>query len=124
MPPSSPRESAPARLSSNSCASSPALPAELEERFDDELRELETETKMRYVTSIERRSLARGMERGMEQGIVQGETSVLKRQLKRRFERLPAWVEERFVGASREELERWADRVITAESLEDVFALG
>lgn len=95
-----------------------ALPPELEQRFDDELRELETETKMRYVTSIERRSL----EQGIQRGIVQGEASILRRQLKRRFQRLPAWVEERFAGASREELERWADRVISAESLEDVFA--
>ncbi len=73
---------------------------------------------MRYVTSIERL----GHERGLEQGILQGEASVIKRQLTRRFERLPKWVEERLENASRDELEGWADRVIDAKALEDVFA--
>jgi hypothetical protein len=42
--------------------------------------------------------------------------------LTRRFEQLPAWAEERLEKASRDELEQWADRVIEAESLEQVFA--
>ncbi len=127
-----------------------ALPPELERRFNDELMELETEEKMRYVTSIERmgredglakglelgreqgmergleqgiqQGIRQGMEQGLERGILEGEASVLRRQLKRRFEQLPAWVEERLEGASRQELESWADRVLEARALEDVFA--
>ena len=91
-----------------------ALPAGLATQFRDELKELETEKDMRYVTSIERM--------GREEGFLQGEASVIKRLLKRRFERLPDWVEERLDGASRDELEGWADRVIEAKALEDVFA--
>ncbi len=69
---------------------------------------------MRYVTSWERR--------GLERGILQGEATLLKRQLKRRFDQLPKWVEERLDRASRDELEGWGDRVIEAKALEDVFA--
>ncbi len=86
------------------------LPPLLETRFDDELARLETEKKMRYVTSWERK------------GFLRGEASVLKRLLKRRFERLPEWVDERLERASREELDGWADRILEAKALEDVFA--
>ncbi len=34
----------------------------------------------------------------------------------------PPWVEQRLEVVSREELERWADRVIEVEALEEVFA--
>ncbi len=90
------------------------LPPWLESRFKDEVRRLETEKDMRYVTSIERL--------GREEGFLQGEAAVLKRQLKCRFARLPEWVEERLEQANRDELEGWADRVIEAKALEDVFA--
>ena len=95
-----------------------ALPAELEREFDHEVEQLEAEMKMRYVTSWERR----GHAKGLEQGILQGEASVIKRLLMRRFESLPAWVDDRLEKASRDELESWADRVIDARALEDVFA--
>ena len=44
--------------------------------------------------------------------------------LKRRFQQLPSWVEERLGQASREELQSWAERVLDAESLDEVFAAG
>ncbi len=91
-----------------------ALPTGLERRFKDEGSKLETEKVVRYVTSIERL--------GREEGFLQGEAAVLKRQLKRRFERLPEWAEQRLDQANRNELEGWADRVIEAKALEDVFA--
>ncbi len=52
----------------------------------------------------------------------QGEASVLKRQLRRRFDRLPKWIDQRLEQASRQELEGWTDRVLDAERLEDVFS--
>ncbi len=95
-----------------------ALPPRLANRFKVEVRKIETERHMRYVTSIERLS----REEGLEQGFLQGEASLLKRLLKRRFERLPEWVEERLKRASRDELEGWCDQVFDAKALEDVFA--
>ena len=57
-------------------------------------------------------------------GIQTGEALVLKRLLARRCGELPAWVDERLEQASREELEGWADRVLDARRLEDVFGSG
>jgi hypothetical protein len=47
---------------------------------------------------------------------------LLLRQLARRFGALPEAITARVMGAGREELERWGDRVLDAASLDDVFA--
>lgn len=94
-----------------------ALPPELERRFKTEVAELE-ENKMRYVTSIERM----GREDGRQEGIEQGTGQLLKRLLTRRFAHLPEWAEQRLDKANLGDLERWADRVLDAKALEDVFA--
>ncbi len=52
----------------------------------------------------------------------EAEVSLLKRLLRRRFEQLPSWIDQRLEQASRQELEGWADRVLDAERLEDVFS--
>ncbi len=59
---------------------------------------------------------------GLEEGRKEGEVSLLKRLLRRRFEQLPSWIDQRLEQASRQELEGWADRVLDAERLEDVFS--
>ncbi len=66
-------------------------------------------------------SEARGVQLGMEQGIRQGKAALLKRQLRRRSGELPKWVDERLERGSLEELEIWAERVLDAKRLEDVF---
>ncbi|MEE8524407.1 MAG: hypothetical protein V3T72_10790, partial [Thermoanaerobaculia bacterium] len=67
------------------------LPEELEQRFDIQLRQLEGETKMPYVTRFERRAIERGRaegfaegrnegrDEGRNEGIQLGEASILKR---------------------------------------------
>lgn len=85
------------------------LPEELEERLDEEIRQIETEQGMQYVTSIERRALKRG------------EARLLRRQLTRRHGELPPSVAQRLEKASTEEIERWADRILTAKTLDEVF---
>ncbi len=95
------------------------LPQDLEIRFEAELEQLEAERRMRYVTSIERR----GIEKGLQQGLQQEASLLLKKLLNRRFGELPAWVEERLANASREELEYWVERVLEARRLEEVFAV-
>ena len=57
-----------------------------------------------------------------KQGRKQGEVSFLKRQLRRRFDELPEGIDQRLEQASQQELEGWADRVLDAECLEDVFS--
>jgi hypothetical protein len=60
-------------------------------------------------------------QQGLEQGRHQGEANLLRRQLLRRFGPLPSWVDQRLEQASDAELGVWAERVLDAERLEDIF---
>lgn len=101
------------------------LPAGLDERFRQELYAFEEDRKMPYITSIERmgieKGIRQGIQQGIEQGIEQGAAQVLERLLVRRFGELPAWARERLQAASRQELDDWTDRVLTAGGLDEVF---
>ncbi len=90
------------------------LPKELDYRFRDDLERLEKEKTMPYVTSIERI--------GIEKGERQGQAALLQRQLSRRFGSLPDWVAARLQSADRSEIEIWADRLLDAERLGEIFA--
>ena len=72
-----------------------------------------------------RQGMQQGMEQGMRQGTrqgrVDGERVVLERLLRRRFGSLSPEVEERMAEASAADLETWADKVLDADALEDVF---
>ena len=61
------------------------------------------------------------MQQGMQQGRLEGEATLLKRQISRRFGALDDATEKRLEMATIEELERWAENVLDARELEDVF---
>ena len=61
------------------------------------------------------------IEQGLEQGLEQGERALLLRLLTRRFGPLDKQTESRLQQASGAELERWADNILDACTLEDVF---
>ena len=65
--------------------------------------------------------VTRAREEGMQRGRVEGERTVLERQLQRRFGRLPPATARRLDGASQADLEAWADNVLDADSLDEVF---
>ncbi len=94
-----------------------ALPEELERKLDRKIEELEEERQMQYVTGIERRAT----QRGVKEGIQQGAARILQRLLQRTHGDLPNSVEQKLKKASSDELERWADRVLTAKTLDEVF---
>jgi len=62
------------------------------------------------------------LQEGIEQGIEQGRANLLLRQLRTRFVDLSADVETRVRGATPAELDRWADRILFAATLDEVFA--
>lgn len=66
----------------------------------------------------------RAREEGVRQGRAEGERAVLDRQLRRRFGPLPSAVEARLGGASTADLEAWADNVLDAATLDEVFEPG
>lgn len=75
------------------------------------------------MTRLTERLLEQGMQQGMHQGRQQGELTVLSRQLSRRFGPLSLEVEQRLQQAGTEELERWAENILEARTLEEVFSL-
>ena len=59
---------------------------------------------------------------GIQEGRTAGTSEVLLRLLTVKFGPQPANVAERLAGASQEELLRWSERLLLAETLERVFA--
>ena len=62
-----------------------------------------------------------GRDEGIREGRVDGERTVLERQLRRRFGRLPPAVADRLHQAAAADLEAWAENVLDARTLDDVF---
>ena len=60
-------------------------------------------------------------ERGVKQGIRRGEAQLLLRLLTRRFGTLPNEIQQRLDQATTTELEQWADNILDATTLEEVF---
>jgi predicted transposase YdaD len=77
---------------------------------------------MPYVTSVERIGIEKGLQQGRQEGWQQGETALLERQLSRRFGPLSTETRNRLASSTLEQLGQWADNILDAKSLEDVFA--
>ena len=67
------------------------------------------------------RGLSQGIEQGMSRGRVEGERALLRRQLRRRFGSLSPETVERVARASAVDLESWAESVLDAGTLDEVF---
>ena len=76
------------------------------------------------MAGIIQRARDEGMEQGMQQGRVEGERAVLEKQLQRRFGLVPSGVTEKLRRASADDIETWAENVLDAETLDDVFDSG
>jgi hypothetical protein len=74
-----------------------------------------------WVTQWRNEGEEKGLQKGLQKGRQEGETSVLKKQLRKRFGDLPSWAEDKLVKASSDKLESWAEAVLDAKTLEDVF---
>ena len=110
------------------------LPKELEQRLWQDIEKIEGERKVKYVTSVERLAIERGLRKGMEQGLeigiekgieqgrAQGTASVLLRLLNRRFGPLSPDITRRLSQSTPEQLEIWAERVLDARAIDEVFA--
>ena len=63
-----------------------------------------------------------GLEQGIEKGLARGESLVLRRLLTLRFGEIPEAVQQRIDAADAETLLLWSERVLTASTLDDIFA--
>ena len=73
------------------------------------------------MIGMNQRAREEGMQQGISQGRVEGERALLRRQLRRRFGRLSPETVERVGQASVRDLESWADNVLDARTLDEVF---
>lgn len=63
-----------------------------------------------------------GISQGVTRGITEGQRDFLRRLLTRRFGPLPRELDTRITAADDDQLDRWADRLLSAPTLADVFA--
>lgn len=103
------------------------LPKDLESLLRQDLNTLEEQSKMTYITAIERlaieEGIQQGMQQGMQQGRLKGKAQMLERFLALRFGELPVWVGERLAHANESMLDAWTEAVLSAGSLEAVFGI-
>jgi len=77
---------------------------------------------MGFAQRYTEKGIQEGIQQGIQQGMLSGERQMLTRQLTRRFGPLPAAVLQQLEQANTDQLERWADKILDAPTLEDVFA--
>lgn len=70
------------------------------------------------------RGVQQGMQQGVQQGMQQEARNLLQRQLTRRFGTLGPAESERLKTATLHQLEQWADNILDAVTLEDVFRIS
>ena len=92
------------------------LPGPQELAFWQDVRELEEEKRMQYVTSIERF----GIEQGMQQGMQQGQTELVLRLLERRFGPVPALLVEQVRATPSQQMPELLDVILDAAALDQV----
>lgn len=68
-----------------------------------------------------REILEKGREEGLQEGRQQGEARVVLRQLRLKFGPLAPEIEERVRSADADRLLGWSERILTAETLQEVF---
>ena len=66
--------------------------------------------------------LREGVAQGRREGVAQGKAGTLLRQLSRRFGPVVAGAEQRIRQANEAQLDAWLDRILDAQSVEDVLA--
>jgi hypothetical protein len=88
----------------------------LEETVEREIRKMPV-----YIDILENKVLGREFKKGLKEGRQEGELAILRLQIEKRFGSLPPWAEQRFTGASTEQLEEPATRVLDAASLEHLL---
>jgi predicted transposase YdaD len=94
-----------------------SLPKNLEQEFWREIRQLEEETRMPYITSVERL----GIEQGIEQGMQREGANLVLRQLNRRFGQVTTSVEKQIRQLSVKQLEDLGEALLDFENEADLL---
>ena len=74
-----------------------------------------------YAEYLRQEGRQEGLQEGKQEGLQEGERTVLERLLNRRFGTLSPEITKKLIEASSVDLENWAEKVLDAETLDDVF---
>jgi predicted transposase YdaD len=96
----------------------PAEAAEIVTRAHPQAEELI----MTIAEQLREQGRQEGRQQGRQEGRQEGQRLTLLKQLRLRFQGLPDEVIARLEAASTQQLDRWAERILTAETLDQVFA--
>ncbi|MDD2558058.1 MAG: Rpn family recombination-promoting nuclease/putative transposase [Desulfuromonadaceae bacterium] len=81
-------------------------------------------TKEELMATLAQKWVNEGEARGEARGILGGQSKLLRKQIQLRFGQIPSYVEEQLAKATEEQLERFAENVLTATSAEEVVKLN
>jgi predicted transposase YdaD len=93
----------------------------LAESIDRWNREIREESREEGLQKGLQEGLQEGLQKGFQQGRQEGEARLVLRLLRLKFAPLEPEIEERVRAADADRLLVWGERVLTAESLEDIF---
>ncbi len=92
----------------------------------DQFREEGLRKGMTIAEQSREEGFKKGVDQGIAQGVAQGKIThtveMLLRLLRKRFGDVPPTAEERIRTASIDRLDEWAERILTAATLDEVFA--
>ncbi len=74
------------------------------------------------VRNVAKTTLETVREEGFKQGLERGSKALLERLLRAKFGAIPATIQARLDAAQGSDLERWGERILTASTLDEVFA--
>ncbi len=94
-----------------------SLPEDLESKIFSDIRQIEEEYQMPYVTGIERIALKKGMQQGMQKG----EAQLFSRLLALKFGPIPEDKQRLIESAGSQQLRQWSERILTAQSMDEVL---
>jgi predicted transposase YdaD len=96
------------------------------------IRELSADEEARRLAFVRERALRdevsfindaerRGRREGRQEGRIEGESRLLRKMIEIKFGAIPEWAEAVLRSADSEQIDRWAESILTAESLETLL---
>ena len=77
---------------------------------------------MTLAEQLESKGIQKGMQQGIQKGELTGRNAILNRQFRKRFgEFLDPYIQEKLRNATPDQLDRWAERILDAATIEDVI---
>ncbi|MDZ7852554.1 MAG: Rpn family recombination-promoting nuclease/putative transposase [Halomonas sp.] len=87
-----------------------------------EVHDMLAERIKKWPEQWEARGHEKGLHEGRQEGRHEGVEGTLRKQIELKFGGVPAWADERLAHASDQQLDTWVARILTADSLDNLFA--